>query len=148
MSLFKFIMAATATLLWAGTTGCGSQGDKKSVHQDSGAAVAPRETAYLHIQHTVQGDTVYADTTSLRLLSQDGVHVYGSYLWRPPGKDGRTGAISGTRDRDTVTGVFSYSQEGGHYQDSVRIILSATQVVVTQLSAEGYPISDTLTQSE
>lgn len=145
---YNLIMAAAAALLLAGTTGCGSQADKNDTQQASGAAVAPQQTTYLKISHTVQGDTVYADTTTLRLLSQDRMHVYGSYFWRPPGKDGRTGAISGVRDADTITGLFSYTQEGGHYQDSVKIVVSDAQVVITQQSSEGYSIADTLTQSE
>jgi hypothetical protein len=147
MWLSKTIVAA-AVLLSAGLAGCGSGAGKKDAARESGAAVVPRETTYLKIGHTVTGDTVYADTTSLRLLTQDGVHVYGSYLWRPPGKDGRTGAISGIRDKDTVRGMFSYTQEGGRYADSVTLVMSGTAVVITQKSAEGYPIVDTLVETE
>lgn len=145
---YRLIIAITAVMLGAGIAGCGSGAGKKDKVRESGAAVIPRETTYLKIGHSVTGDTVYADTTSLRLLTQDGVHVYGSYLWRPPGKDGKTGAISGIREKDTVRGTFSYSQEGGRYTDSVKLVVSETAVVITQISPEGYPIVDTLVASE
>lgn len=137
----KAAIAWTAVLL----TGCGAFSGHKDERPDAGAAVAPRETAYRRIDTWRTNDTVYRDTTLLRLLSQEGVQVYGSYLWRPPGKDGRKGAISGTRTADTLRGLFSYSQEGGRYQDSLKIVFFRDGVVITQQSSEGYPITDTLT---
>lgn len=141
MSWYKCMMAgAVLAACW----GCGAPGSKPEAVQ-GGAAMLPRETAYLRVQHTPSGDTLYADTTMLRLVSQDGVHVYGSYRWRPPGKDGRMGAITAVRDKDTIAGMFSYRQEGGQYRDSVRIIIVKSQAVVMQYSSEGYILRDTLT---
>lgn len=142
---YKTVIMVVGTALALGAAGCGPLSDKKEAEERAaGAAVAPRQSTYLKIQQTAAEDTVYADTTLLRLLSQDGVHVYGSYFWRPPGKDERTGAISGVRDKDTVAGIFSYRQEGGNYRDSVRIVFAKTRVIITQISPEGYSIADTL----
>lgn len=101
---------------------------------------------FLKVYKVPLNDTVYYDSTILKLhIDQDSV-ISGTYLWVIPGKDGKYGEIGGRVSHDTIYGHYSYQQEGGNYRDSIQIVLRSDGAVVTQYNAPGSRLVDTLTE--
>ena len=131
-------------------TGCGSSTKQPTdaAGADTAAALVPSAAPvgdYRFEKHyrTPLQDTVLLDTMYLELHLEAG-QATGRYLWLIPEKDGKFGHLSGTVVQDTIRGQYAYQQEGGHYTDSIRIVLDGDQAIVTQYNAPQSQLIDTL----
>ncbi|HEX5553725.1 MAG TPA: hypothetical protein VFX43_10800 [Chitinophagaceae bacterium] len=139
--IFCVLLALSSLGGCAGPSGSSKESQTKKIIKN---VVLPSAYDFLRVYHTTVNDTVYADTTLLKLKTGTAGRISGIYRWVLPGKDGRYGKVSGTFSQDTVNGHFQYRQEGGSYTDSIQIILQAEKAVVIQFGESGYRLTDTL----
>lgn len=123
---------------------CRQSGSSHTEGLTGDSAVAKAHYSFFKTYPTEAGDTPYTDSTVLQLTVDGGTAVSGTYRWVIPGKDGKYGTITGRLSNDTIYGRYIYRQEGGNYNDSVRIVLHEGSAVVTQFSPDNYQLTDTL----
>ena len=138
-----FFSLAACGLIWAGCAA--PSGPSGGSEADSTAlAGSARHYYFSRVFSTAVWDTIHADTMALAFTVEPGGQVRCSFRWVLPGKDGKKGQVLGQQDGDTIAGRYRYQQEGGAYDDSIRVVLQPPGAVVTQFSADGYQLVDTL----
>lgn len=96
------------------------------------------------IYSTAINDTTIIDSTYLTITISPQNEVNAKFVWVLPLKDGKGGTITGQLNADTIMGKYHYRQEGGTFDDSVRIVLYPEKAVVTQYTYNNYELVDTL----
>ncbi len=147
MKLFPVLFLLVLLVVGCGPASNQGEDAQQEEKEDTLSTAASVKQTYLKIYHVQLRDTAYSDTMYLKLQVENNAAT-GKYLWFIPQKDGKFGTITGKLSKDTIYGHYAYQQEGGHYKDSMQIVLLADRAIVTQFNAPNHRLVDTLVASE
>lgn len=140
----SFLIFILTGLFFAGCTNSNKQSDQTKKERTSKDSLKNKTYSFALGYRTPFQDTVYVDSTALKITIDPDGQTSGTYRWVLPQKDGKLGKIAGMLSGDTVNGHYHYQQEGGEYTDSIQIILQPEQAIVIQFNAPGHQLIDTL----
>lgn len=139
-----FLLVMLIGFIFTGCTNSNKQADQIKKEQTFTDSLKNTTSSFALVYRTPFQDTVYVDSTALKITIDPEGQASGSYRWVLPQKDGKLGKITGMLSGDTVKGHYHYRQEGGEYTDSIQIILQEEQAIVIQFNAPGHQLVDTL----